>query len=316
MPQRVHNVPGWVHNDQGLRRCAFPSSLLLAPRLPSSISSPLALSRCLTLSCFRLLPRAPPLVSIAHSVNPAGLVTAPHLPPHPPAQAPKQSLSETPCFPGVQCLNLSPSGRTGAPSFACSACPVGFAGNGSVCYPCPLRVSIPYASFNGGAVPRAHPVTLFGDASAPATARGFACSADAGLSFEWSGEVVGKREIYPLGFDQQAFGRTLLLPPRFLKADAISRFRLRVCYTNNPMVRPARQAHARTTNSGTRAGRRSSVVAAPGFSQAGCLMRRAPPSRRLPSRARFHRTRYVRRLIGTLSQNRQRWCGARLLQRA
>lgn len=103
-------------------------------------------------------------------------------------------------------------------------------------------MSIPSASFAGASVPRAQAVTLFGAAAPPPSAGGFQCDLLPGLSFEWAGEAVGGGgggygEPYLLGFEQGAFGRTLLLPPRFLRAGRLSRFRLRACYTGNPQAR-------------------------------------------------------------------------------
>lgn len=109
------------------------------------------------------------------------------------------------------------------------------AGDGVRCFGCPLNVTIPFASFNGDAAPRAQAVRLYGEAAPPAAVRGFACNQSSGVSFAWSGEVIDSGETIPLGFANQAYGKTLLLPPLSVPAGVVSRFTLRVCYTENPL---------------------------------------------------------------------------------
>lgn len=197
----------------------------------------------------------------------------------------------TPCFPGVACTSFlpgeDPTGRKR--KFGCAPCPAGYAGNGVECFPCPIKArrranlrqpaapspegadrtlptppcgplsppqaSIPTASFVGDTVPRSLLVQLFGAASPIVESSGHQCNPNEGLSFEWTGESVGPQgRRYALGFDQQAFGRTLQLPPRFLQTGVASRFRVRVCYTSNPQARrpPAQRSPPRAA-SGERA---------------------------------------------------------------
>ena len=67
---------------------------------------------------------------------------------------------------GVACSDVAAAYDTSATGtgFTCGTCPDGYSGNGWDCSPCPLNVSIPYASFNGATVPCAAAIKLFGKA--------------------------------------------------------------------------------------------------------------------------------------------------------
>ena len=72
-----------------------------------------------------------------------------------------------PLFPqGVACADVPAANDASASglAFTCGTCPDGYSGNGWACTPCPLNVSIPYASFSGATVAAAAPITLFGKA--------------------------------------------------------------------------------------------------------------------------------------------------------
>lgn len=76
--------------------------------------------------------------------------------------APPQPGSATPCFPGVRCTRLARADPATGKEYRCGLCPVGFAGDGTACFACPLYASVPFASFAGATVlrsqvrPRAH----------------------------------------------------------------------------------------------------------------------------------------------------------------
>lgn len=81
---------------------------------------------------------------------------------------------------------------------------------------------------------RSSPVTLFGQASPPLRIGGFPCSADSGLSFQWTADTAdGSNPLAELS-TQLLTVPTLVLPPRTLSAGVLSRFTLRACYTQTP----------------------------------------------------------------------------------
>lgn len=136
--------------------------------------------------------------------------------------------------PGVTCTSVNAT-EASPRDFTCGECPAGFAGDGFECHACPLRVTVPFASFNGDTVPRSSAVRLFGEAApASATVKGFPCSVSSGLSFTWRGEVAATGDPIPLTFANQVNSKTLFLPPKALPADQISRFVFRTCYAANP----------------------------------------------------------------------------------
>ena len=146
-----------------------------------------------------------------------------------------------------------PSGQ----AFTCGACPPGTAGNGTLCPPCTLTVTI---QRTGGAdgVPRAAPAQLFGAAVAPAftAVGGFACPAPSALLFSWSLTQLGK--AVPLSAANQVNTPTLYLPPRTLAAGASVRATLRVCYPALPGV--AAQCSTSTTTFGVTASQLQPVL--------------------------------------------------------
>ena len=117
-------------------------------------------------------------------------------------------------------------------AFSCGACPAGYAGNGTACFPCPLAASILYTSFAGTAK-RAVANTIYGAAAAPAAVGGFSCGAAGGLSIGWQGFTAGGATLQ-LGAANQAYTPTLLLPANTLPAGQALRFVLRACYAANP----------------------------------------------------------------------------------
>lgn len=136
---------------------------------------------------------------------------------------------------GVTCTSVNASSSPDKRDFACGDCPAGFAGDGLECHACPLRVTVPFASFTGDTVARSAAVRLFGEAKpASAVVKGFPCSVASGLSFKWTGEVAATGDSIPLTFANQVNSKTLYLPPKALPADTISRFVFRACYAANP----------------------------------------------------------------------------------
>lgn len=110
-------------------------------------------------------------------------------------------------------------------------------GDGTRCLGCPLAVTIPFASFNGDSAPRASAVRLFGEAAPPPTVRGFPCSVNFGISFQWSGEVV-EGDLIPLSFSNQV--RLSPASPAASPAASASASRARCLSSPRPVL-----AHAR-----------------------------------------------------------------------
>lgn len=109
----------------------------------------------------------------------------------------------------------------------------GYAGDGTTCYPCTLKVSIPFASFTGTTALRSSTIKLYGAPVAPTAILGFACNSTGGLSLQWTGETANSDTI-PVSFDEGGNSRTLVLPPRKLPASIPVRFTLRACWAGNP----------------------------------------------------------------------------------
>ena len=116
-----------------------------------------------------------------------------------------------------------PTGR----AFTCGACPPGYAGNGTVCLPCPLSASF---SPSDGVVGRAATLQLFGRAATPASVGGFACPSVASVTFAWSG--TQDDAALPLGAANQVNTPALYLPPRSLASNVNATFTLQACFAS------------------------------------------------------------------------------------
>jgi hypothetical protein len=90
----------------------------------------------------------------------------------------------SPCYPGVLCVDLSATG--GASSYTCGACPVGSAGNGTICAACDaLRAPSVSLSFTSPLL-RSNAPTFYGAQPLPTIQGGLACSLGVGFTYAWT----------------------------------------------------------------------------------------------------------------------------------
>lgn len=148
-----------------------------------------------------------------------------------------QLNSSSPCAVSVACTDVPAALDTSlaGDAFTCGKCPPGRAGNGSVCEPCTLRVSIsatslgpPVSADYAGATVRSADLIAYSATVEPASVGGFACEPNGGYSFAWVVSVGGKQ--VPLGAESRALTSTLALPAGTLPGNATATLSLSVCY--------------------------------------------------------------------------------------